>query len=386
MSEYRDDIQVTMVAQEKTWVGLKQVVEEVISAGNEPKAFVRVDHGEALAVSEQVTEAWMHSMIERLLATEAVTDYLAARNAIIQALALRDSVTSVLKASHGDSVAIADSVTDKAILSMAEAIVLSDEASGQKFSRNQISQGMKIADLIFTVWTVEALEDLAVLDEITGKLKAKIKVTEYLTVSDESTGTIQLVQKITEQVKIFDEVTGSLHAADVVNESITVIDTTGTDTMAGMAWTANTDNWAMSTYEPYTFEQLAVIDGILYGVNDTGVYQLTGTESVEDIQATIETGKLDLSGGELAHPASAYLEYEKSDGTATMEVTTTQSGQAQSYLYPLADEEADELTNGRFIFGRGLRGRHFSFKLQINAKRGHVNDLSILTVPTKRRV
>lgn len=386
MSEYRDDVQETVVFSDKTWMGLRHIVEENIKAVNEPKAVVTVEHDEALDISEQVTEAWMHSMVEQLLATETVGDYLEARNAIREALKLRDSLIEVVKAAHGENVTIADSVTDKAILSMAEAMIVSGEASGQKYARNEISLGMKIADLIFTVWTAEAIDYLAVMDEATGQLKARSKVIEVLTVSDESTGVIYLVQKITELVKIFDESTGSLQAVDVASETITVTDTTGTDTMAGMAWTANTDSWAMSTYEPYTFEQLAVIDGILYGVNDSGVYQLTGTESVEDIQATIETGKLDLSGGELTHPLSAYLEYEKTDGTATMEVTTTQSGQAQSYLYPLANEVADELTNGRFIFGRGLRGRHFSFKLQINAKRGHVNDLSISTVPTKRRV
>lgn len=386
MSEYRDDIQVTLVATDKTWMGLKQVVEEVISAGNAPGAGVLVEHDERLDVTEQVTDAWMHSMIESLLATEQVSDYLQARSLVVQALTLRESLAEVVKASHGDDVEIADDVFDKAILSMAEALAISGYTEGQKYARSNVTQGARIADLIFTVWAVEAGADLLVDDDISGKLKARNKVTELLTVSDESTGSLYLLQKIVERLTTTDESTGFLHASDLIDDSILVADTTGTETMAGKAWTCNTDNWAMSTYEPYTFDELAVIDGELYGVNDTGVYQLTGTGDDEDIAATMETGKLDLSGKELSHPTSAYLEYELRGGAATMSVTTTQSGGAQTYTYPLAQEVADELTNGRFIFGRGLRGRHFSFTLKINAKHGHINDLSITTTPTKRRV
>ncbi|MBX6209533.1 hypothetical protein ISD46_33795, partial [Pseudomonas aeruginosa] len=57
-----------------------------------------------------------------------------------------------------------------------------------------------------------------------------------------------------------------------------------------------------------------------------------------------------------------------------------------TYSYPLESEPADELTNGRFKFGRGLRGRHFTFTLRLTGRHGYINDLSVESAPTNRRV
>ena len=150
----------------------------------------------------------------------------------------------------------------------------------------------------------------------------------------------------------------------------------------GNAWTANTDTWAMSRYSDLPISRLVVINGKLYGESKDGIYQMdTGTDIVD---ASIKTGKIDF-GEALVHPTSAYLEYEL-NGSASMQVKTTQSGKQQSYKYPLPRERADELTNGRILFGRGLRGRHFTFVLNISATHGYLNSLAINALSTKRRI
>lgn len=107
---------------------------------------------------------------------------------------------------------------------------------------------------------------------------------------------------------------------------------------------------------------------------------------LEYINSKIVTGKVDIGGGILAHPVGAYMEYELSDATSEMIVSATQAGAVQSYGYKLIDGKADELTNGRFIFGRGLRGRHFKFELRLNGVSGHIHDLRIDASATKRRI
>ena len=88
------------------------------------------------------------------------------------------------------------------------------------------------------------------------------------------------------------------------------------------------------------------------------------------------------------HPIAAYMEYELSGVNKSLQVgvSTTQSGTQQTYFYPLANEVANHLTNGRVLFGRGLRGRHFAFVFNISAESGYINDLSIDMTATKRRV
>jgi hypothetical protein len=141
----------------------------------------------------------------------------------------------------------------------------------------------------------------------------------------------------------------------------------------------------MSRYAPFTFNGLAVIDGVLYGTTADGVYALSARG--EAIEARMATGKVDMGKGVLVHPVAAYLEYElDADGAAVMDVTTTQSGTAETYSYPLESEPAAELTNGRIVFGRGLRGRHFSFTLRLTARHAYINDLRVESAPTKRSV
>ncbi|OTI78724.1 hypothetical protein CAZ09_18365 [Pseudomonas aeruginosa] len=177
-----------------------------------------------------------------------------------------------------------------------------------------------------------------------------------------------------------------LVARDLVSDAVVIEDiTVGGDQDGGQAWTANVDSWAMSRYAPYTFRSLAVIDGRLYGIAEDGVYALDGDS--QPVAGRIATGKLDIGQGALVHPHSAYLEYAlDADGTVALDVTTTQSGSAATYSYPLESEPADELTNGRFKFGRGLRGRHFAFTLRLTGRHGYINDLSVESAPTNRRV
>lgn len=90
----------------------------------------------------------------------------------------------------------------------------------------------------------------------------------------------------------------------------------------------------------------------------------------------------------IVHPLGAYLEYELSGNTRKLEigVSTTQSGTKQTYYYVLPTEKSDDLTNGRVLFGRGLRGRHFAFEIKISGEQGYINDLNIDLSATKRRV
>ena len=140
----------------------------------------------------------------------------------------------------------------------------------------------------------------------------------------------------------------------------------------------------MSRFAPFTFTSLAVIDGVLYGCNSQGVFALDG--SSETMTAELRTGAMDMTGGVLAHPLEAHVEYELR-GTATFDVTTTQAGTPATYSYPLnARPVANALTNARAVFGRGLRGRHFAYTLRLTGQQAYINDWSVLVAPSKRSI
>ena len=222
-------------------------------------------------------------------------------------------------------------------------------------------------------------------EQYTQRIEAKQRVIDTININELLKQQRKIRQSIYESLGIVELNRGKNIAKQLLNDLVFIEDDYSREKQYGYAWTANVDTWAMSRYQDYSFSELVVIDGVLYGVSEDGVYQLDAKELIE---AKLVTGQLDLGQGQLVHPLGAYLEYELSGNTRKLEigVSTTQSGTKQTYYYLLPIEKADYLTNGRVLFGRGLRGRHFAFEIKISDEHGYINDLSIDMTATKRRV
>ncbi len=308
------------------------------------------------------------------------------RDLIIDSLAIADSATDKLQAVQ----LINDSAgaTDSAIGSIATLITDSAFAYGQPFTqRNVVSfvaDNMPITDKLLFNRADIIIDDVVISDTTTGKFGAAGTLIDTAVISDAVLDSIIQNIIIMDSIAITDEVLDKLDAMVFIIDGAVIEDNVLSSGGAqGQAWTANVDSWAMSRYNPYNYNRLVVINGVLYGEADDGIYRLD--QEVSAVTATVKTGKMDLSGGQLTHPVSAYLEYELNGG-ASMTVHSTQKGVEQQYTYILPSEVAGELTNGRFVFGRGLRGRHFAFELIMIGTHGHINDLTIEHLPTSRRV
>lgn len=334
------------------------------------------------------------STASQRIATHLITDSARAkdgitaieRDLIVDRLVTADSTIDKLQAIQ----LISDSagVTDSAIGSIATLITDSAFAYGQPFTqRNVVSfvtDSVVITDKLPFNHADIITDDVAISDRATGKFGAAGTLIDTAVISDTVLDSIIQNAIIMDSIAITDEVIDKLDAMVLVIDGAVIEDSVLSSGGAqGQAWTANVDSWAMSRYNPYNYNRLVVINGVLYGEADDGIYRLD--QEVNAVTAIVKTGKMDLSGGQLTHPASAYLEYELNGG-ASMTVHSTQKGIEQQYTYMLPNELAGELTNGRFIFGRGLRGRHFAFELIMIGTHGHINDLTIEHLPTSRRV
>ena len=232
--------------------------------------------------------------------------------------------------------------------------------------------------------TASITEQVRVGDSIRASASMLARTVDTIRIADFATGDRSVTGRITECMLVADSISGQYAAAVGVTETVYVTDQLRAPNGQGYAWTASAEGWAMSRYDRYPFDSVVTIDGMAYGTGPDGVYALAGGDEL--IEARLTTPRLDVGRGVLAHPTYAYLEYEL-NGTATMGVTQTQGGtQAESWDYPLDSEPADYLTNGRFEFGRGLRGRHFTFDLKLKGNHAHIDDLYVAADATKRRV
>jgi len=384
MSNYRDDTQETAVASDFTWAALGSIAEESARIVGTLAFGLMVLHTGSAVAADEVLDSAAGIIVEQAAASDAVLDSAHAHTLIVERTTLGERWSGVLRVVHEDAATASDATLDATRTVITEQARIADEVIPQRRVSVLVSETARASDNTSQVAT-ELLDDsAAAADEATGRLRAKVLAVESATVADETFGGQQTAAPVVESARIAASVTDHLAARDIVTDGATAEDGTWSNLPdAGQAWTANTDTWAMSRYVPYSFAGLAVIDGVAYGMAADGVYALDG--GAEAISGRIQTGKLDIGQGGLVHPLAAHLEYEL-DGTAEMDVTTTQSGQAETYTYALPAETASELTNGRFTFGRGLRGRHFSFALRMVGTHGYINDLSVNTAPTKRRV
>lgn len=383
MSSYRDDTQETVVASSSVWLGLRSLTEDVARTSSALVFGLLVLHADAVAISDLALDRAGTTVVEHAVLSDQVIDARRCGETVLERAAALDQVLGRLRVLHADGAQVADSVVDHTAALAVDQLGVSDVVFAQRRAFNLVQDTGRVTDQALSFASSLSLDFAQVREEIFDSLRAATVCADAAVAGDVVLDERHSAAPASDQVRVDTTALGLLHAMELVRDGVLIEDAMVGSAGGGQAWTSNMDSWAMSRYDPLGFDSLVVIDGALYGLAEDGVYALdTATMQA----AVIRTAPVDLGQGMLVHPLQAFLEYELEEGTATMEVTTTQSGDVETYAYALQPELAKRLTNGRFEFGRGLRGRHFSFALRFDAKRGHINDLSVNVAPTKRRV
>lgn len=291
-----------------------------------------------------------------------------------------------------EQLTIADVAIDTQVTT--ERIRITDEVIHNRVVESFIEETLLASDKVI-IRLPELVEDnIELFDSVVDTSIKSSSIDDLLQIADDVIHSNSQPTLVVEKVALGDGFEDLLIASIVVEDgeqiqdfAIQIADDSFSPTRdgLGMAWTCNTDNYAMSRYAPFTFYDIARINGELYGVAEGGIFKIGGVTD-EVVSSELTTDKLDISGGILCHPVQAVTEYT-TDGEIKLEIGTTQEGVYSSYEYDAKGRIfADELTNARFVFGRGLRGRHFSFKLKFKGKFTHINDLVVSATESKRRV
>ena len=384
MSNYRDDIQETAVASDGTQGRARSLTEDHALATSTLLTRIRLFTTEMAVASDEVVDQSLMPVVERATVNDLTTGIVRRNEQITDTLKFSDQIRSRMKLVLTDQANATETLIDRCKLIHRDTANVSDSIIGQRRVKSLPTDSAKVTDQASKIVGEQIQDTLVASDSVQDRIYAMHQATDSIIISDSAIGQRKVRTLVTEPAYGIDTVQDRLYASLQVTELVLMEDQVSSSYGAqGQAWTANADSWAMSRYSPYTFSSITVIDGKLYGVAEDGIYALAGGSTA--ITGHIKTGKLDLGQGNLVHPLAAYLEYDLV-GSAEMDVTTTQSGRSETYTYVLSNALANELTSGRFVFGRGLRGRHFSFNLQISGEQGYINDLNIEVAPAKRRI
>lgn len=342
-----------------------------------------VVHADVVQASDDAIDRARPVLADVAIARDAVLDRLHVVEQLAEAARASEQLAGRLRVLHVERATAGDAAGERLRAITREVCIASDQVLPQRRVTSHVVEMARAGDAAPQVASDMPIEAARATDAVIDSAAARVLLVEQALAADLVLDDRRAVAAPAhESARAVDLLVDQLHARELVVE-VGIVEDEMVGAALGQAWTANADNWAMSRYAPYTFHQLAVVDGVLYGLSDEGVFALAG--GTDSVAGRIATAKVDVGNGLLVHPTNVYLEYEL-DGTASLDVTTTQSGSAQTYTYLLEQEQAGELTTGRFVLGRGLLGRHFTFALRLEGRRGHINDLSASVAPTKRRV
>lgn len=386
MAIYRDDALEGMVFSDSTWLRLRVIAEDRIVFADIAATTLKVFSEDSFTLADELSQSGNISIAaDGFSLSDQITGQRIARGIISDQVNLSDAAYRFTAENIEDQFTLDDFTRSATLALSTDSIHFVESISGQRYARIQSNDQFKLTDLSNTVALEQVVDSILLGDFTKDKLRAQSYLIDSISFADQDLSSVQLYSHAIDTLRLSDSIQSKLTGRTDSHDYLSLYDEIKDSKIYGQAWTANTDTWAMSRYMPFSFDGLTVINDKLYGWNDKGVYLMDKPDHL--IHGLIETGKLDF-GDSLVHPTAAYLEYEMSgqDKQLSVAVTSTQSGKPITYTYMLPNEEADHLTNGRVLFGRGLRGRHFSFTISIAATSAKINALSMDFTKTTRRI
>ena len=135
----------------------------------------------------------------------------------------------------------------------------------------------------------------------------------------------------------------------------------------------NLRNKALTLYEAYSFNSFCQINGLNFGADSVGIYNLDSgiTDDGSVINWNFRIGYLDLEQKTKKKLTQAWMSY-KSDGDIVLTVIQP-DGQEFEYLLEGINETEEGV---RVVFGRGLRSKYIA--LDIRNENGSMLDLDVI--------
>lgn len=385
MSNYIERSMEAAFASDAAWGKFVGLIQDTVKATSLVAVCIGVSVSDVVHASDSSTGKGSAQAISTAVISDSVTSQ---RHTIAlrqDNLNIRDYVRGGYGISFEDSIDVNDAVRVGLRIRTKELVRAQDQSISRRNTIASSLDRLKIADQAFRRVNASSVDTLHVLDEVKNRQQIRIQHEDILHISDESTAIGAMRPHIEERFKTSDQTWVQTHRLARSGDLVFIFDEQPRQQRKAQAWVANINRFAMSRYAPFDFDGFSVINEQLYAWNDEGVH-LCNVEG-ELIQASIETGKLDF-GESLVHPLAYFMEYSLSGQNKSigLQIGTTQSGSLVHYNYALPSEQADYLTNGRVQFGRGLRGRHFSFKINMQGTAAELNSQSVDFSQTARRI
>ena len=386
MAHYRDDVISTLVFTDRAVAAFRSIVSETLRPREGGEAGLQFNAVDTLVTSNVVALGPTFSRTaDQARVAELLGTHFAGAGLSAETLRAREFRTALFGARSSGTAVAGDEAFGTPGARTSDRARAGDTAGGAKHAGARASDRARTKDLSIQVAHARVIDSTGVADTSRSRGRYRAQAASALVLSEELLARVRAKSKTVDRQRAADSTQAHLQALSRSEELVTVLDAPRAQFMTeGIAWTANSVNWAHSQYDNFGYGGVFVKAGRLYATAPSGVFAAAAGEL---ITARLTTRLVDSAGDSntLAHPTHSYLEYAK-DGTLAVSVLQRQLGALEEYSYDLPQELAGVLTNGRVRFGRGLRGRYFQFKLKFEGTTCRIDDFSIYTAATQRRI
>jgi hypothetical protein len=166
-------------------------------------------------------------------------------------------------------------------------------------------------------------------------------VSESLEVSGSSDFIGNLMMLATESVSTTDSATLAINMVLEAIEAIGFIDRLGLTDGDYQAFVLNTETLGVTRYAPFAYNALFSLNGIAYGMNETGIYRLEGADDDgAAIDARLVWGDMNFGGGYETNVPRAYL-YMLQSGDMILKTIVSRQGKRDEVYYELKSRSTD---------------------------------------------
>jgi len=355
---------VDAVASLTSGLSLSEALQEQLSGADFSFWLNRVLVSEGIEISYTTPTGNLLRIREIVAATGILSSGSSISPTTIESLGITDAVLYIASLIGIEAVEVSElsEVDFTSVFRVIEAIGVVSQVLPKFALAGSLLQGLSVTDLLTIYDALLIAEGLTISDSLSKVLTVEQEVVEALSTVDITTQAFTVIAPTQESLVAEDASTLSLAAALLLEESIAFIGRLPIGADEYQAWVINTDSFGVTQYTNFPFVDLTEYQGQVYGITETGLYKLSGSDDEgTPIEATIRTGDLNWGNTGEYNVPRCYL-YVGSNDELYLKTISALGGERKVYWYSVVARTGDA-QNRYMPLGGGVRGFRWAFEL-----------------------
>lgn len=304
---------------------------------------------------------------------------------LAEALYLQDQLIAGIPVEISENVGLQEVLAVARAVRIAESLGLSDAIIGNSLYLTSISERVGFNDSLLRFFEETISESLGLEDVVVRFIRTEQQVSETVGIEAELTPLFLISATVDETLDIDAIQLDQWIFNPTINEHIKLdvgyLSPNGNFT----SWCLNMANGALSEYSNYVFNSFAQLDDKWIGGNDSGLYELLGTDDDgEKIISRLQSGLIQAVGSRFMGFKAAYLGFRGQTNVEPLEfILRIETGDGKQYDYQVL---ANNMQTTKVNVGKGIRTRYWSFELISTGQDFDLESVEFVPMVANRRV